>query len=323
VAVTDLAPIPSSLPALDLLRRGARLVHNRPAVFRMEGPGAVECLQGLLTSDVVRPGTGTVVYGALLTPKGMIMVDCWSLRDARGFTLIADRAGREVAVELFRKQVPPRLARVTDRTDEAEALWLIGRASADVARSAGLDLPADGQIRVLDACTVAIPGPAAPMAAVLVGPRTELRELRRGLLAGGAVEEPETALDVSRLLAGWPTLGREIGDRTLPQEVRFDEIDGVSYTKGCYVGQETVARVHFRGHPNRLLRGLSWEGEPPGEWTVRLGEREIGKVTSAVQVEGAGLGLALIRREVAPGTAVSVGGTPAVVVALPFPAPAG
>lgn len=322
MALSAFAPVRSTRAAIGALRRGARLVRNRPAVFRVEGPGAVECLQGLLTNDVVRPGVDTAVYGALLTPKGMIVVDFWSLRDEAGFTLITDRAGREAAATLFRKQVPPRLARIVDRTDEVEALWLMGEGSADVARAADVDLPADGRIQVVNAVTIVTPGPAAPMAAVLVGPPAELTELRRALLAGGAVEEPEAALDLSRVLVGWPTVGREIGDRTLPQEVRFDEIDGVSYTKGCYVGQETVARVHFRGHPNRLLRGVTWEGEAPDAWTVRAGEREIGAITSAVQLEGAGLGLALIRREVEPGTVVTVGDAPGAVVALPFPAPA-
>ena len=88
-------------------------------------------------------------------------------------------------------------------------------------------------------------------------------------------------MQAARILAGWPALGAEIDERTLPQEVRYDEIGGVSYTKGCYTGQETVARLHFRGHPNRELRGLWWRSDEPeplngGSRSVLSGEREVG-----------------------------------------------
>jgi tRNA-modifying protein YgfZ len=106
--------------------------------------------------------------------------------------------------------------------------------------------------------------------------------------------------------------------------VRFDHIGGVSYTKGCYTGQETVARLHFRGHTNRELRGLWWRGGEPdlrdgnGSRVVLSGEREIGSVRSRLAVDGRAIGLAVIRREVDPGAEVMAGGRRATVVALPF-----
>jgi folate-binding protein YgfZ len=121
------------------------------------------------------------------------------------------------------------------------------------------------------------------------------------------------------VLSGWPTLGVEIDERTLPQEVRLDEIGGVSYTKGCYIGQETVARLHFRGHTNRELRGLRWRGTRPLEGRgVTLGEKEVGSVRSTLTLEDRRLGLGTIRREVEPGDVVTAGGAEAKVVALPF-----
>ena len=118
---------------------------------------------------------------------------------------------------------------------------------------------------------------------------------------------------------GWPALGAEIGDKTLPQEVAFDEIGGVSYTKGCYTGQETVARVHFRGHPNRELRGLLWKGvEELHSEVVEAADKEVGRFTSLVVTPTRRFGLAVLRREVLPGLAVTAGGQPATVVSLPF-----
>ena len=101
--------------------------------------------------------------------------------------------------------------------------------------------------------------------------------------------------------------------------MRYDEIGGVSYTKGCYTGQETVARLHFRGHTNRELRGLAWRepGAPDGRG-VLAGEKEVGTVRSTLTVDGRTLGLAIVRREVEPGTDVVAGGREARVVRLPF-----
>src|SRR5687767_15346310 len=128
-------------------------------------------------------------------------------------------------------------------------------------------------------------------------------------------------------------LGAEIDERTLPQEVRYDEIGGVSYTKGCYTGQETVSRLHFRGHANRHLRGLLFEADPPlapasGWSAVTHDEKEVGRVTSIAwlpdgggSVLGRWIGLAVVRREVPIGAVVRAAGREARVAALPFAVP--
>ena len=102
-------------------------------------------------------------------------------------------------------------------------------------------------------------------------------------------------------------------ERTIPQETGLEEV-AVSFTKGCYLGQELVARIDSRGHVNRLLRILEFYGEPPAPGSPVIGaDREVGTVTSV----GGGLGLAMIRREVAVGDEVVAGGTRAVVRAIP------
>jgi folate-binding protein YgfZ len=111
----------------------------------------------------------------------------------------------------------------------------------------------------------------------------------------------------------------EIDEKTLPQEVRYDEIGGVSYTKGCYTGQETVARLHFRGHTNRELRGLRWLGTASlAGRGVTHGPKEVGGVRSTLTLEDRRVGLGTIRREVELGDVVMAGGVEARVVALPF-----
>ena len=160
---------------------------------------------------------------------------------------------------------------------------------------------------------------SAPFVALAVGLAPAVESIVARLLAAGAVPGEEVDLHAARLLSGWPALGVEIDGRTLPQEVRYDEIGGVSYTKGCYTGQETVARVHFRGHTNRELRGLRWtDSEPLDGRLVLFGEKDVGSVRSTLTLEDRVLGLGLLRREVSPGETVTAGGRRARVVSLPF-----
>src|SRR6185369_13808882 len=132
----------------------------------------------------------------------------------------------------------------------------------------------------------------APFAGLAVGATEALEAFTARLARAGAAEGTEDDLHAARVLAGWPRLGREIDERTLPQEVRYDEIGGVSYTKGCYVGQETVARLHFRGHTNRELRGLAWNGAEPLDGTAVIWrDKEIGTVRSTLALDDRILGL--------------------------------
>lgn len=311
---------------LDRIRHGATVGVTQPTVVRVTGNGALACLQGLLTNDLEKPGNDSLVYGALLTPKGMIVVDAWVLRQGDTVTLIMPRSGHAAAIEIFTRTLPPRLARATDLTGQAAVAWLIGGHGFQVLAKSGVPLPdAAGRVRTtggdLSPVAVALAPEDAPFVAVAVGLGPALEQLVGRLEGAGAVRGEEDDLHVCRILAGWPLLGAEIDERTLPQEVRYDSIGGVSYTKGCYTGQETVARVHFRGHTNRELRGLRWNDPAPLEdRTVRRGEKELGTVRSTLALDDRLLGLAMLRREVEVGDTLAAGGREARVTALPFEA---
>jgi len=306
-------------------------------VVALTGPGAVTSFQGLLTNDVELPGDGSFVYGALLTPKGMIVVDGWAARLGAtvSYTVPADGEGRERALAVFTRAVPPRLARVSDRTADVAVYRLVGPGALAVAVAAGLEVPPVAG-RVLgrpDGVETARATEGAPFVVQVTAPEAAGALLAARLEGAGAVAAGPAALELSRILAGWPRLGAEVDDKTIPQEARLDEIGGVSYTKGCYTGQETVARLHFRGHVNRQVRGLLFDPEPPAApadgWSVVTHvDRDVGRVTSLAfvpetRVAGAGrwIGLALIRREVGPGSMVRAAGRDARVVDLPFAFP--
>jgi tRNA-modifying protein YgfZ len=319
---TELALDPVRLARLT---SGAVVVSTDLAVVRVAGPGAVQCLQGLLTNDLVKPGPDTITWGALLTPKGMIETDLWSLRHGDDCILVLPLPGWAKADPTFRRSLPPRLARTTPLTEEWRTLLLFGSSAEASLKESGLfrDVPAHGHLLAgADGSILARPAAGAPFDFILLGPDAVIAAAEERLSAAGGSPGTEEDAEAARILAGWPALGAEIDEKTLPQEARFDELGGVSYTKGCYLGQETVARIHFRGHPNRELRGLEWEDIAPLEGrSIEGAGREAGIVRSTLLAGGQRIGLAPIRREIAIGELVIAGGRPARVVSLPFREP--
>jgi folate-binding protein YgfZ len=143
------------------------------------------------------------------------------------------------------------------------------------------------------------------------------------LVEAGAARVSEDAAEILRVESGRPRFGREMTTATIPQEAGIDD-RAVSFTKGCYIGQETVARLHYKGKPNRFLRGLRLEAPVVDGDPIALADRELGRVGTAVLSPALGpIALAVVRREAEPGARVEVGegAVAAEVVELPFRAP--
>jgi folate-binding protein YgfZ len=138
------------------------------------------------------------------------------------------------------------------------------------------------------------------------------------LRSAGIEPVSEEAAEIVRVERGRPRFGAEMTTQTIPQEAGINE-RAVSFTKGCYIGQETVARLHYKGKPNRHLRGLRLAGPVRAGDPVVLGDREVGAVGTSVLSPARGpIALAILRREAEPGAAVIVGETAGEVVELPF-----
>ncbi len=293
----------------------------------LEGAAAAEAdvaTQEITGPAVEAPGPHGFVYGAVLTPKGMIISDMWVGRRDAAMTLFPPLHGREVLGEVFKRFLPPRLASVNDKTAEFAVIRLVGPHAIERMVQGRIQIPEPGRQRFLEIdgvpCTIARPAADQPFGLQVTTPKTEVDRIEETLDTCGITIASGAALELARIVAGWPRLGAEIDAKTLPQEVRFDEINGVSYSKGCYTGQETVARIHFRGHTNRHLIGLHWtDGEPdPDAPEIYRGEKIVGRVTSAAwSSHMRPIGLGVVRRDVGASEAVSAARAPALTVELP------
>src|SRR3954454_12932795 len=285
-----------------LLAKTDAVVVDRSSRARLVLTGAdvADFLQGQVSNDIDALVPGSGCYATLLTAKGKIRCDMRILRGEDWFLLDSEPQALPVLEHMVRVYS---IGRDVQSRRDKRGLWsVLGPEARDyvdnpppatehshVEGELGLYVATDGGVDV-------------------IGHRPDLPE------AG-----PETA-EILRIESGRPRLGFELGDDVIPQEAGINE-RAISFTKGCYVGQETVARLFYKGKPNRHLRGLRLnEGVERGA-VVRGADRDLGRVGSVcVSPTFGAIALALLRREANPGDSVQVGagGAVAQVVELPF-----
>jgi len=319
---------------LDRSDRGKLVVH---------GPDAAEYLQGQLTNDVeaLEPGQG--LYAALLDRKGHVQADMRVLRPSTApfvplggeertgspdapFLLDTEPEGLVAARRHLEMYKIGRAVELADASAELAILSLIGPAAASVAGTAALPEHACETTTVAGVECLVV-GTEAGLDLIVAatdsgeeGSRGPAAGAREALLAAGAVEVEPEAAEILRVESGRPRFGAEIGPETMPAEVGIVE-RAVDFEKGCYIGQEPVARLHYRGRPNRHLRGLRLSAPATRGTALRLGEKEVGRVGGACVSPALGpIALAVVRREAEPGDELAVGedGVTARVVDLPF-----
>jgi folate-binding protein YgfZ len=282
------------------------------------GSDAAEYLQGQLTNDVEALAVSDGQYAALLDRKGHMQTDLRLLRvGAEAILLDTEPATKDVALRHLTMYSVGRDVQVVDSSAERAFISLIGPRAAELAGTAPLPEFANEPITVAGVDVLAV-GTRAGID--LLHPAAERERVVATLLGAGAVEVSAEAAEILRIEAGVPRFGAEMDAGTMPAEAAIVD-DAVSFTKGCYIGQETVARLHYKGKPNRHLRGLKLSAVAAPGAALRLGEKEVGTLGGAVVSPAFGpIGLAIVRREAEPGTELAVGedGVTAEVVALPF-----
>jgi folate-binding protein YgfZ len=305
----------------------------------LTGPDAVEFLNGQITNELasLRPGEGC--YAAFLTHKGKMLGDLRVLAAGGEQTgaptellLDTERVSLQGLFDMIRRFKVGYELELSKRTLESSLFSLLGPAAHAVASRAGEALEPDGNRPVLGDIehvhrqaiiagrVVRLIGTAGPPGVDVLCEATDGELVWDALLKAGAQPVSEAAGEIVRVEHGRPRYGVDLDDTVIPQEAGLNE-RAVSFTKGCYVGQETVARLYYKGKPNRHLRGLRLSGPPDTGEELRLADRIVGRVGSAVlSPERGPIALALVRREAEPGTIVSVGehGATAEVTELPF-----
>jgi folate-binding protein YgfZ len=322
-------------------RQSVGLFECARGLISVTGSDRVHWLNGMISGDVavLEPGLErSGCYALLLTPKGSIIADLHVLAEEDELLLELDATGvSKVVAHLSRyvisedvelSDVSSRCARFAIEGPDATRLLAQAGCSgaADLARDSWMSAPI-GSVLV-DLAAWGSSGESAFQAFVepeTVEPfRAALREASSGL---DLVEAGADALELLRIEAGTPRLGMDLDEEVLPAEARLTE-RAVSFTKGCYTGQEIVARIESRGQVNHLLVGLRFRGAdglPALGAKLMAGEKVIGEVTSACVSPREGLiGLGYVRRpfDVA-GTELLLGTAVAEVADLPFVAPAG
>jgi folate-binding protein YgfZ len=321
-----------------LRRRAIVIDRSHRGRIRLSGATAGETLAGLVTNDVLVLAPGQGQYAAALTPKGKIVADIRIFREEDSLLVDCPPRASEGWFATIRKYVNPRVTAYRDETATLRDLGIFGvDARLVLADMTGVSSSALGTLPMYAHVSVAIDGVRVLVARVpdleLVGfelfaPAGAYDVLWERALAARATPAGLDAWEIARIEAGRPEWGVDIDESTLPQEANLEELHAISYTKGCYTGQETVARVHFRGHVNRHLSGLRSPGTVPpvpGAQLLDATGKTVGDVRSAVSSPRLGaIALGMVRREVELGAALVArwegGETHVDVVHLPFPA---
>jgi tRNA-modifying protein YgfZ len=304
----------------------------------LSGSGAVEFLNGQVTNELMTLHPGEGRYAAFLTAKGKMLGDLRILAvgdrpDGPPSELLLDteRVALQALFDMIRRFKIGYEVELHKRTLERGLLSLIGPnaavlagaetvAGGDGARMDGLGEVEHSSVpvQIEDIACLAV---RTDVGVDLICVAADTERLREILRERGALAVSEQAAECLRVEHGRPRYGVDLDETVIPQEAGLNE-RAVSFTKGCYVGQETVARLFYKGKPNRHLRGLRLSAPATFGEELLLGERVVGHVGSAALSPRLGpIALALMRREAEPGATVSVGehGTSAEVLELPFP----
>jgi tRNA-modifying protein YgfZ len=304
----------------DALTRGGGLVdRSERGKLALTGSEAKPFLNGQVTNDVeaLEPGTGC--YAAFLTPKAKMLGDLRILDTGGELLLDTERVSLQALFDLIRRFRIGYDAELHKRTVERGLLSLVGPRAREIVGAA--DLPeAEHAHRSAEVGGAQVRLIVTAHGIDVLCDAGDADRVRDALVATGAQPVDEASAEVVRVESGRPRYGVDLDDATIPQEAGLND-RAVSFTKGCYVGQETVARLFYRGKPNRHLRGLRLSAPAPTGTPLRLGEREVGRLGTVVHSPVHGpIALAIVRREAAPGDTLAVGdeGVGALVVELPF-----
>lgn len=318
------------------LREGAALLDQNYRVWLdFTGPDRARYLNAVLTNNVRDLQLGRGAVSLLLNPQGHILAELETYAMADRIRVATYQLNRERTIETLERFVIMDDVTITDATDQIGAIAIEGPKTPQVLAS--LNAPAiDGleDLQFVDAeiggvkCQMLKRSPGGVASAEFVASRTDLPKLWSALLnavsAQGGGPAGCAALSAVRLEQGIPWYGYDFGDAEIPHEAGL-ETSHISYSKGCYTGQEIVERVRSRGHVNRKRVGVAFSGDavPPANAELTANGAPAGRVTRAAfsYALNRPIAMAYLRREsTAPGSKVSWSGGEGEAITLPISA---
>jgi folate-binding protein YgfZ len=292
-------------------------------VLKLTGPDRASWLQGMVTNDVQNLVPGTGCYAAHLTPQGKIVAQMHILADDDAIWLSLERASLPKLAQAFDKLLIMEDVQVEDCSEQFDILSVVGPRALAVLE-AWLGEPPKLEVlyshRLFEEGRVVL----SDIGYDLWGPRGQADKVLRSLAQSGATAIDHGAWDVLRTEAGIPIYGVDIDETTTMPEIGEK---GISYNKGCYIGQEVVAKVKYIGHVNRRFVGLTLSGSdlPELKSPIYKGAKEVGAITTSLYSPGLERPIALgfvSRIAYQPGTEVEILSEhkrlPATIVDLPF-----
>ena len=255
------------------------------------GVDATSFLQSIVSQDLDPVGVGQSARSLLLTPQGKLDADfrIHHVEDEEWWLDTEAADAEHLAASLTRFKIRVK-AEIEDRTAETGMVSLVGEAeSSDALRAVPTTWGSEHGVDLI--------GSTADVERFLSALSSSVRRL------------DASEFEAFRIEAGVPRFGVDLDEKTIPQEAFLDR-DAISFTKGCFLGQELVARIDSRGHVNRHLRRLAIDGGvvPPAGASVVFGDKQVGAVTSVAAVPGEDrtVALGMVRREVEPPAEVTL-----------------
>lgn len=279
---------PSQLAAYQALRDGVGFVDLTPrSVLRLAGPGGAEFLHSFCTNDVRRLASGDGCEAFVTSVQGKVLAFCGVYCEQDRLTLETDGDGNRVLAAHLGKYLLADDVELIDDTSQVAEVLIAGRGAADwLGEHFTAEPPrqpyqhTQGKLLGLPITLRRVPWtPTAWLAELAIEDRLPLSEQLQQL---GAVAADFDAWNTLRIESGWPEPGIDVTEANLPQEVDRNDT-AISFIKGCYLGQETVARLDALGHVNKILRGLKFAGDspPPPGTVLNVAGKEAARVTSS------------------------------------------
>lgn len=295
--------------------------------FNVSGRDRVRWLNGMITNNVRDLPVGQGIYNFLLTPQGRIQGDLYVYNHGEYLVLETDQAQAENVLTLLKRYII--MDKVEIARDEKHAgIAATGPYSSDLLKKTGMEIPPLSTLQFVEAAwrdvrltTVRLDVPSVDSYQIWLD-AADASQLWQELVNHGGMPAGSNAIELFRIACGVPAYGQDIRERDLPQETGQER--ALSFTKGCYIGQEIVERIRARGAVHRKFTGFTIDRPLPAVGAKAQADgKEIAEITSAAvlpMTKGElSVALGYVRREACPpGTAIEVGGARATVTDVPF-----